>query len=51
MTSILRKATAALCIPVLRITGWRFSRHHRHNETLVYRLVDTVGANFYATRS
>lgn len=44
-----REITAALLIPVMKLTGFRFSKEYRHEITrfhsLVYNCVDTVGAN------
>lgn len=41
----LRTAAAYICAPYIAATGNGFGRHHRNNETLVYRLIDTVAAN------
>lgn len=50
--SIIRKTTAALLVPMMKITGFRFSKDYRHEITayhsMVYRFVDTVGANLKA---
>jgi len=43
-----RRLTAAMLMPAMRLTGWRFSKRHRHEDTLVYRLVSTVDANIWA---
>ena len=47
-----RDAVAAAIAPVLRITGFRFSKAYRHGDTLahrvVYRLVNTVRPNLRA---
>ena len=48
----MRKITAAILVPALKLTGFRFSKSYRHGETkfhaVVYRLVDTVQANCWA---
>jgi hypothetical protein len=38
------------CVPVLVLTGWRFSKVHRHTDDLVYFWIDTVGANYAAAQ-
>jgi len=47
-----RMLTAALIVPVLKITGYRFSKTFRHGVTYghraVYAMVDTVHANLWA---
>ena len=47
-----RMLTAALIVPVLKITGYRFSKNFRHGVTYghrsVYAMVDTVHANLWA---
>lgn len=49
---IIRKTNASILAPIMRLTGFRFSRDYRHEITkfhsVVYRLVDTVGANMKA---
>lgn len=54
MTRQLRKFNAWWLAPVMRITGFRFSKDYRWEMTLyhtvVYHLVDTVGANVRADR-
>ena len=39
----------------MKLTGFRFSKSYRHEDTklhsIVYALVDTVGANTYANKS
>jgi len=51
-TMRLRMFTAALIVPVLKITGYRFSKNFRHGVTYghraVYAMVDTVHANLWA---
>jgi len=51
-TMRLRMFTAALTVPVLKITGYRFSKNFRHGVTYrhraVYAMVDTVHANLWA---
>jgi hypothetical protein len=48
----MRTAVAMILVPVMKITGFRFSKSYRREETLyhkiVYRMVDTVGANIKA---
>ena len=48
----MRKLTAAVLVPALKLTGFRFSKSYRHGETrfhaTVYHLVDTVQANRWA---
>lgn len=52
MRSFLRRFVARLIAPVMRRTGFRFSKHYRWGVTLrhraVYAVVDTVGANMRA---
>jgi len=47
--------TAIILTPVMKLTGFRFSKSYRHEDTklhsIVYALVDTVGANTYANKS
>lgn len=44
-----RTITAAIIAPLMTVTGFRFSKGYRRADrglkALVYRLVDTVGAN------
>ena len=44
----MRDLNAKLIAPILRWTGWRFSKVHRQYETRTYRLVNTVLANMIA---
>ena len=44
----MRTINAYLLVPFMKITGYRFSKHHRMNETLIYKCVDTVKANLKA---
>ena len=48
----IRRAAGRALAPILRFTGYRFSKDFRHGATLahrvVYALVDTVGANHAA---
>jgi hypothetical protein len=48
----MRAAVAMILVPVMKLTGFRFSKSYRREETLyhkiVYRMVDTVGANLRA---
>jgi len=52
MLRIIRKTNASLIAPIMKLTGFRFSKLYRHEATtyhkIVYRLVDTVGANWKA---
>jgi hypothetical protein len=48
--TMIRTTLALLCVPAMRLTGWRFSRLHRVYDTAVYRWIDTVGANFHADK-
>ena len=45
----MRKITAMLIVPVMKLTGFRFTKDYRHGSTLFHRVVyfavDTVGAN------
>jgi len=47
-----RMLTAALIVPVLKVTGYRFSKNFRRGVTwrhwAVYCVIDTVHANFCA---
>ena len=47
-----RMMTAAMVSPILRLTGYRFSKNFRHGVTYghrsVYAMVDTVHANLWA---
>lgn len=48
----MRTVLGMLCVPVLLVTGYRFSKHFRHARAgwraFVYRNVDVVGANLRA---
>tara|TARA_R100001443_G_scaffold114274_1_gene130088 strand:- start:3750 stop:3974 length:225 start_codon:yes stop_codon:yes gene_type:complete len=50
----MRKLNAKLLYPFMKITGFMFSKDYRWGTTLfhriVYRYVDTVGANWNAHR-
>lgn len=52
MRQIIRTINAYLLIPVLKITGFRFSKDYRWETTryhsIVYNLVDTVLCNIKA---
>lgn len=52
MIQTLRTINGLILTPILKITGYRFSRDYRYGTTklhrLVYALVDTVGANLRA---
>jgi len=45
----MRKITASIIVPVMKLTGFRFTKDYRHGATLFHRVVyfavDTVGAN------
>lgn len=45
----MRKVTARAIAPIIKRTGFRFSKDYRHGVSryhkIVYALVDTVGAN------
>ena len=47
---MIRTITAYAISPILRITGFRFSKDYRHGTTrfhrAIYRMVDTVTANY-----
>lgn len=49
---MIRTALAAVLVPALRLTGFRFSKDYRHGTTrfhrAVYACVDTVSANVKA---
>lgn len=48
----MRNFTATLIVPIMKLTGFRFSKDYRWGTTMfhriVYRMVDTVGANIKA---
>jgi hypothetical protein len=48
----MRTVTANILVPFMKVTGFRFSKAYRREETkfhsIVYKLVDTVGANIKA---
>ena len=52
MKSLIRTTNAYLLIPVLKVTGFRFSKDYRWGTNLyyktIYSLVDTVLANIKA---
>ena len=52
MRTAIRTTTAFLLFPVLRVTGFRFSKNYRRGVSryhrAVYAVVDTVGANLRA---
>ena len=54
MRSKIRKINATILYPFMKITGFRFSRNYRWEVTkfhsIVYRYVDTVGANINAEK-
>jgi hypothetical protein len=55
MKNTIRTISAIILTPVMKLTGFRFSKSYRHEDTKlhseVYALVDTVGANTYANKS
>jgi len=52
MLHAIRITNAALVVPALKATGWRFPKTYRHGVTrwhrAVYACVDTVQANIWA---
>ena len=52
MLRIIRKVNTNLLVPVMRLTGFRFSKLYRYEATtyhqVIYKLVDTVAANIQA---
>ena len=52
MRNLIRTINAIILTPVMKLTGFRFSRSYRRGDTklhsIVYALVDTVGANIRA---
>lgn len=48
----IRLITAAALVPVLKVTGFRFSKHYRWGTTrynrVVYACVNTIRANLWA---
>ena len=55
MKNLIRTTSAIILTPVMKLTGFRFSRAYRRGDTrfhsFIYALVDTVGANTYANQS
>jgi hypothetical protein len=55
MKNTIRTINAIILTPVMKLTGFRFSRSYRRGDTrfnsFIYALVDTVGANTYANKS
>lgn len=55
MKNLIRTISAIILTPVMKLTGFRFSKSYRREDTkfhsIVYALVDTVGANIYANKS
>ena len=55
MKNLIRTISAIILTPVMKLTGFRFSRAYRRGDTrfhsFIYALVDTVGANTYANKS
>ncbi len=54
MKNYIRTLSANILTPVMKLTGFRFSRAYRRGDTklhsIVYACVDTVGANMSAER-
>lgn len=48
LRSKFRSTAAHIVAPVLRMTGYRFSKRHRMESTWVYWMVDVVKANLLA---
>jgi hypothetical protein len=52
MKNTIRTINAIILTPVMKLTGFRFSKSYRREDTrfhsIVYALVDTVGANIRA---
>ena len=44
----MRDFTARLIAPYLAKKGYRFGKKHRHLETITYKLVNTIRANWIA---
>jgi membrane associated rhomboid family serine protease len=55
MKNLIRTTSAIILTPVMKLTGFRFSRAYRRGDTrfhsFIYAVVDTVGANTYANKS
>lgn len=55
MKNTIRTLSAIILTPVMKLTGFRFSKSYRREDTrfhsFIYTLVDTVGANTYANKS
>ncbi len=55
MKNLIRTISAIILTPVMKLTGFRFSRAYRREDTkfhsIVYALIDTVGVNTYANKS
>lgn len=55
MKNLIRTLNAIILTPIMKLTGFRFSRAYRRGDTrfhsFIYALVDTVGANIYANKS
>lgn len=54
MHQIIRTLSAYALAPIMRCTGFRFSKAHRHGVTarhrVIYAVIDTVAANLRADR-
>ena len=52
MKNLIRTISAIILTPVMKLTGFRFSRSYRRGDTrfhsFIYAVVDTVGANIRA---
>ena len=52
MKNLIRAINAIILTPVMKLTGFRFSRAYRRGDTrfhsFIYVVVDTVGANIRA---
>ena len=44
----MRTIAAKAIAPIMAVTGYRFSKYHRQNDTLAYRMIDVVAANIAA---
>ena len=55
MKNLIRTTSAIILTPVMKLTGFRFSKSYRREDTrvhsFIYALVDTVGANTYANKT
>ena len=55
MKNLIRTTSAIILTPVMKLTGFRFSKSYRREDTryhqIVFACIDTVGANTYANKS